>query len=245
MIIYQNHTMIDIPSILVILLTTLISHLGLYLYRNWKIFQQARDLDISRETLSNLSPLEIENMVQLNMKENYIKKIRELEERIISDSFKVKEFTQEGRGIICPTIPRPMGKENTKFIIRMVMSEMQELAKTVTSSTEESLLFMQECLESIDICQKDLHGLDDDKKASEQLDAMVDAYYYMQDTACKHGMNMSSMFEVVHRANMSKKWKDGKFHRREDGKILKPDNWEEPDTYGEIKRQIKKGSWSK
>lgn len=35
--------------------------------------------------------------------------------------------------------------------------------------------------------------------------------------------------DLVHKANMDKRWDDGEIHRREDGKILKPPTWEEPD----------------
>lgn len=161
-----------------------------------------------------------------------------------SDSLLVKEFTEQGRGIRCPTQPISLTRDNVKFIIRMVMSEMQELALTVNETSEESLTFMQECLDSIDVCKKHFNSLPPIEKAAEQLDAMVDASYYMQDTACKHGMNLSSLFKVVHQANMSKRWADGTFHRRDDGKIMKPVNWTEPDVYGEIRRQVLEGSWS-
>ena len=34
-----------------------------------------------------------------------------------------------------------------------------------------------------------------------------------------------------------------KFLKREDGKIIKPVGWQEPDIVGEITRQMKMGAW--
>ena len=63
----------------------------------------------------------------------------------------------------------------------------------------------------------------------EQADALVDAIYYICDCAVKHGLDLDPVFEIVHGANMSK-LVDGKPIKREDGKILKPKGWEDPDT---------------
>ena len=73
---------------------------------------------------------------------------------------------------------------------------------------------------------------------------MVDSWYYMLDTACKHGINLSAIFDKVHEANMSKRFPDGTFHRREDGKIEKPPGWTPPNISGEINRQYREGSWN-
>jgi hypothetical protein len=55
-------------------------------------------------------------------------------------------------------------------------------------------------------------------------------------------MDLSTLFDIVHDANMAKKFPDGTFHRRpEDGKILKPGK--EGDVVGEIMRQYCFGSW--
>ena len=54
-------------------------------------------------------------------------------------------------------------------------------------------------------------------------------FYYICDTAVRHGLNLDPLFKIVHRANMQKVV-DGKVIRREDGKILKPEGWEDPGT---------------
>ena len=78
----------------------------------------------------------------------------------------------------------------------------------------------------------------------EQADALVDAIYYICDTAARHGMNLDPLFDIVHQANMSKVV-EGKVIRREDGKILKPACWEDPGPKldVEVERQVNEGSF--
>ncbi|MDE0701256.1 MAG: HAD family hydrolase [Acidimicrobiaceae bacterium] len=78
----------------------------------------------------------------------------------------------------------------------------------------------------------------------EQADALVDAIYYICDTAVRHGMNLDRVFEIVHGANMGKVV-DGRVIRRDDGKILKPEGWRDPGPLliTELERQQREGSW--
>lgn len=80
---------------------------------------------------------------------------------------------------------------------------------------------------------------------AEQADALVDAIYYICDTAVRHGMNLDRIFDIVHGANMQKVV-DGRVIRRDDGKILKPEGWEDPapKLVAEMGRQASDGSWS-
>ena len=79
----------------------------------------------------------------------------------------------------------------------------------------------------------------------EQADALVDAIYYICDTAVRHGMNLDRVFEIVHCANMQKVV-DGRVIRRDDGKILKPQGWRDPGPLlvEELDRQQRDGSWT-
>ena len=61
---------------------------------------------------------------------------------------------------------------------------------------------------------------------SEQADAMVDAWYYMLNASCKNGIDLSKVFDEVHKANMNKRDPiTNEFIRRADGKVLKPPGW--------------------
>merc|ERR1712139_504204 len=77
-----------------------------------------------------------------------------------------------------------------------------------------------------------------------QADALVDIQYYMLNCAAKKGFNMSSIFGVVHAANMAKRDpQTGRFEKRADGKVIKPAGWKPPDVEGELGRQFAEGSW--
>lgn len=91
----------------------------------------------------------------------------------------------------------------------------------------------------------ELEELEEAKTIGEQSDALIDAIYYICDSAVKHGINLDKIFDIVHKANMTKVV-DGKVIRREDGKILKPQNWQDPRFLieEEIKNQQKNGSFN-
>ena len=59
-------------------------------------------------------------------------------------------------------------------------------------------------------------------------DALTDILYILLGTACEYGLidKMEDMWDLVHRNNMNKLWPDGKVHKREDGKVIKPEGFE-------------------
>ncbi len=151
----------------------------------------------------------------------------------------VKDFTEQSLETKMPKKPSKMSKDEVKFIVRMVLSEMLELCTTVTPTVQEALDLFDDCVGTTDKPKPfDTDTKSDVEIMAEQYDSFVDAWYYMLNTAVKKGADLDSIFKVVHRANMAKKFPDGKFHRREDGKVMKPDGWKEPDIVGEIKRQL-------
>lgn len=67
-------------------------------------------------------------------------------------------------------------------------------------------------------------------------DALCDLHYVISGTSLEFGLPENTLFEAVHLSNMSKLWKDGKVHYRDDGKILKPETFNEPDLKTIIER---------
>ena len=64
----------------------------------------------------------------------------------------------------------------------------------------------------------------------EQADAMIDLIYFALGTLVEMGVKPDKLFDIVHEANMSKIWSDGKVHYREgDRKVIKPPEWEDPE----------------
>lgn len=61
---------------------------------------------------------------------------------------------------------------------------------------------------------------------------MADMVYVIQGLAVEMGGNLDAVFDEVHRSNMTKIGKDGVVKYRDDGKVLKPDTYEEADIQG-------------
>ena len=161
-----------------------------------------------------------------------------------SNAEAVHQFTTEA-GTICPNEPTQMARSDVLFITRMIMSELDELVCTVCSNQEEAEDMLQEALSSRDPC-KNFEYANSMDRAGAQGDALVDAWYYSLNVAARHGVNLSSIFDLVHNANMAKKDPvTNKFLKREsDGKIMKPKGWKSPDIEAEMVRQTREGSFT-
>lgn len=152
-----------------------------------------------------------------------------------SDYEHVCEFTS-GTGHPIPSKPQKMNKDEVSFLAKMVLDETMELLATVYSSEEAKEFVTKTVMESRDLEQ--IRG-SDNEIIVEQADAMVDIYYYCLNAASKKGMDISTIFHIVHEANMNKRDpQTGKFIKNEEGKIIKPKGWTAPDVLSEINRQM-------
>jgi len=82
----------------------------------------------------------------------------------------------------------------------------------------------------------------DAEEVVDQADAMIDLIYLAIGTMVELGVKPEKLFEIVHNANMSKLWPDGKPHTNpETGKIIKPPTFVRPEPLlqAEIDRQAK------
>ncbi len=68
---------------------------------------------------------------------------------------------------------------------------------------------------------------------SEIAKELCDLIYVVCGTAVSYGIDLNSVWDLVHASNMAKE----KGGNRSDGKILKPEGWRKPDITLEIKRQ--------
>lgn len=153
-----------------------------------------------------------------------------------SDYDKVRDFTVQA-GQSCTLEPTSMNKAEVTFLLRMCLSELQELALTVTNSTQESVELLKKCLETIDQSKHEKLNTQDEIIAA-QADSIVDLWYYGLNAFAKKTVNISAIFNVVHQANMNKRDPTTKkFIKREDGKILKPQGWTSPNIVSEISKQ--------
>lgn len=62
----------------------------------------------------------------------------------------------------------------------------------------------------------------------EAADAIGDILYVLLGTACEYGLidMTEEIFDLIHTNNMKKVWPDGTVHKREDGKVIKPEGFE-------------------
>lgn len=73
-------------------------------------------------------------------------------------------------------------------------------------------------------CRDDLVGM---------ADALADLIYVLVGTALEYGIPLDKVWDAVQAANMAKvDTETGKVRKREDGKVLKPENWQAPDIAG-------------
>jgi predicted HAD superfamily Cof-like phosphohydrolase len=77
--------------------------------------------------------------------------------------------------------------------------------------------------------REELDEFDSAVTISQQADAMVDLMYLAIGTLVEMGVPPGRVFEIVHDANMAKRWPDGAIRLDEEGKILKPPAWASPD----------------
>jgi predicted HAD superfamily Cof-like phosphohydrolase len=166
----------------------------------------------------------------------------------MTDAEHVREFTGAA-GQPTPATPSPMDETETKFISKMILDEVMELMATHWGPLDSKRLLKNFIDSSKDLPQEVYPGDGasvDIHRCAGQADALVDVYYYSLNAACKKGMNLSAVFELVHAANMAKKdAATGTFLKRADGKIIKPKGWAPPDVEAELMRQRDEGAWKK
>lgn len=159
----------------------------------------------------------------------------------MSDSELVRQFTQESMNVELPNKPILMTNDEVKFIIKMVIDEMLELYATIEEPNEAKEGMIKMITDAKNVPKETCEGAE---LIGKQVDAMVDSYYYTLNCTAKMGVDFSKVFQLVHKANMDKRdTKTGKFLRREDGKIIKPEGWKEPDITSEIERQTLSGTF--
>ena len=62
-----------------------------------------------------------------------------------------------------------------------------------------------------------------------QADAFIDVIYFAVGGLVNLGVRPGPLWDIVQAANMAKLWPDGRpRHRPSDGKVIKPDGWEDP-----------------
>lgn len=77
--------------------------------------------------------------------------------------------------------------------------------------------------------REELQEFESAASIAQQADAMVDLIYLAVGTLVELGVPPGRVFELVHAANMGKRWPDGTSRLDGEGKVLKPPTWSSPD----------------
>lgn len=161
----------------------------------------------------------------------------------------VRDFTEARLGRPVPNEPRALSETSIRKYIGLCMSELVEMARTVTTSNTAAHQLVKECL-GMDPPKIEHEFPTDVDVIAAQADAAVDLEYYSRDIFNEHGINLDSVFDEVHDANMLKKFPDGTFHTQELApgifKVIKPPGWMDlgvPDINGVIATAMVNGSW--
>lgn len=127
----------------------------------------------------------------------------------------------------------------TELVRQFTVACSDELPANPVLLTPDDVTFIRQMVAD------EMDELAEAKDATEQADALVDAIYYICDCAVRHGMNLDPLFDIVHAANMGKVV-NGKVTKREDGKVMKPASWENPQPKldAEMARQASAGAFS-
>lgn len=158
-------------------------------------------------------------------------------------STQVKLFTEQSMNIELPKVPRKMTREEILFIVKMNVEELQELLCTIKNPNENVKELLINIVNMSNMPTISMDNKSDIEIMAEQVDAFVDIDYYNCNASAKVGYNVDDIFDVVHQANMNKKFQDGTFHKNSEGKIIKPPNWKEPNVVNVVKLWHDNGTW--
>ncbi|MGX7173743.1 HAD family hydrolase [Enterococcus ratti] len=160
---------------------------------------------------------------------------------------KVTEFHQ----LFDPRLPNEPTAFTKQEAIDRAAFKLEELIELVAAACQGNRELLHEGVKTLhEALDKAEHKMLTKKQWGEaplveQVDALTDILYFTYGSFSLLGVDPTQIFDIVHQANMSKLFPDGKPHYHPiTKKVLKPANWEqkyapEPKIAKEIQRQIK------
>jgi len=162
--------------------------------------------------------------LEAESQKDYLKKQVEMLSR--SNFDKVREFHVRFSLTQDPDKPTQLSEEDKIFRIRLISEEFQEVVKELGYEAEFTFTPIGDPKDDVDL----------PRLAKELADLLVVVY----GTAARYGINMDEVFDAVHEGNMSKADAAGRPVYREDGKIMKGDQYKEPDVAKVLKKKTRK-----
>jgi predicted HAD superfamily Cof-like phosphohydrolase len=132
-----------------------------------------------------------------------------------------------------PVVSKVISQADALSAGKFIISEVLELFQTLWPDAEAR----EKLKLATDLAIKDTKVIPEDKMPKTepellcaQADAAVDIIYYTNNLGVKHNLKLDQVYEIVHKANMSKTDSQGRWLiRKEDGKIVKSRHFQEPD----------------
>lgn len=103
-----------------------------------------------------------------------------------------------------------------------------QLAFNHPASDKPTLLEAERAAKRMNWIQEEVQEFLEAKSIADQADAMIDVIYFAIGTLVEMGVRPQELMDIVQHANMSKLGPDGKPLYKPDGKVMKPDGWEDP-----------------
>ena len=156
----------------------------------------------------------------------------------------VKEFTEKGRGIVCPGIPQRMSMGQMDFMFAKILGEMREMMVPDEKKEDPILRLMRLVVKSETPKKKSVDFDSDQEVIAEQLDGAIDIIVYILDSMNMVAQNVDKGIKAVTDENLNKKFPDGQFHVDKDGKIDKPPGFVPADMKAIVADMELNGSWT-
>lgn len=161
-----------------------------------------------------------------------------------TDFEKVRDF-QKAFNCPAPEVPTALDDKLAMNRASFIMEEVIELLYA-TAGTKERFdrMFAELILNAEKTYDKQLTKPFPEDKLIGQVDAFTDIGYFTNGGFVEMSVIPDGIFDIVHSANMSKIFPDGKPHYNEVGKVIKPEGWVAPEPLieEEINRQIELGA---
>lgn len=149
-----------------------------------------------------------------------------------------------------PVANKPTSMSLDRGINRSIWTGEEALVEFIhqsSSNEEEFLQAFDNLIAGLEKAKQKSLGMEYPKSETDKIigqsDALTDALYFIFGSFVEMGVQPFNLFRIVQEANMGKLHSDGKpRYREEDGKIQKPEGWEEnfapePKLKAEIERQ--------
>lgn len=159
-----------------------------------------------------------------------------MKSEVRSNAMKVRDFTEVTLGLLAPRRPQALTLQQVRFLCTMVAEECKELLLTVSDTP------LEEMIKCVQTAKAPIES--GESKIAQQVDAFVDIMYFIHNAAAKNGIDCDQVFNVVHEANMAKRFADGEFHRDKDGKVMKPEGWNPANVDAIVSSWEQYGTWS-